>query len=195
VARRGRGETSDRDKSVDTSRVPAGRGSVWSSGRSQIGESGVSKSDWGGSSGEEEDEEDRDSRWSAASVSTSASASSWASSSSEGVQHGVMGSGSACDTMGCEGGGEGGGRYGMAADGCDVRGGPLSGSCVCVSGAGLQERRVRGLGLLEREDKEVEDDGGDGGDDMPAACDGESSDKAGSGTVCFGSESVGGGDG
>ena len=64
MARRGRGETRDRDKRVDTSRVPAGRGSVSSSGRSQIGESGVSKSDVGSSSGEEEeeDEDDRDSR-------------------------------------------------------------------------------------------------------------------------------------
>lgn len=116
MARRERGETSDRDKSVDTSRVPEGRASASSSGRSQIGESGVSKSEGGGSSGEEEDEDDWDSQ-SAASVTTSAS--SWASSSLGRVQHGVMASGSACGTMGSEGGGERG-RSGTA-DGCDVK--------------------------------------------------------------------------
>lgn len=50
-----------------------------------------------------------------------------------------------------------------------------------MSGAGGE--RVRGLG---REQADVV---------VPGACDGESSDRAGSGTVCFGSESVGGGDG
>jgi hypothetical protein len=87
----------------------------------------------------------------------------------------------------------------MAADGCDVRGGEPSGSCVCASGAGVQSRRVRGLGRRpgwEEQAADDEDDGGrNEGEDVPAACDGESSDKAGRGTVCFGSESVGGGDG
>jgi hypothetical protein len=61
VVKRGRVETRDRDKRVDASRVPAERESVSSSGKSQIGESGVSKSDGAGPSGEEE-QEDRDSR-------------------------------------------------------------------------------------------------------------------------------------
>jgi hypothetical protein len=108
-----------------------------------------------------------------------------------------MGSGSACGTMGSEGGGERGRRSGgIAADGCDVKGGPL-GSCVK---AGVRSRRVRGLGppLLgweERTADDEEDGGGGEGEDVTKACDGESSDKAGRGTVCFGSESVGGGDG
>ena len=108
-----------------------------------------------------------------------------------------MGSGSACGTMGSEGGGEGGRRSGgTAAEGCDVRGGPL-GSCVA---AGVRSRRVRGLGRPlpgweEQAADDEEDDGGGEGENVPAACDGESSDKAGRGTVCFGSESVGGGDG
>ena len=123
MARRGRGETRDRDKRVDASGVPAERESVSSSGKSQIGKSGVSKSDGAGSSGEEEQDEDRDSRW-AASMSTSVSASSWASSSLEGVQHRVMGSGRSCGTIGSEGGGDGGRSTWIAADGCDVRGEP-----------------------------------------------------------------------
>jgi hypothetical protein len=97
--------------------------------------------------------------------------------------------------MGSEGGGEGGRRSGIAADGCDVRGGP-SASWVCLCGAGVQPRRVEGLGLVgwEETTDDGDDDGG-GGNDVPEACDDNSSDNAGSGTVCFGSESVGGGDG
>jgi hypothetical protein len=69
--------------------------------------------------------------------------------------------------MGSEGGGERG------RDGCDVRG-------LWVSGVeGEEGRRVE-------ETEQV---------DVPAACDGESSHSTGRGTVCFGSESVGGGDG
>lgn len=97
--------------------------------------------------------------------------------------------------MGSEGGGERGRRSGgIAADGCDVRGGPL-GSCVVE--AGVRSRRVRGLGpaLDEQAADDEEDGGGDEREDVTKACDGESSDKAGRGTVCFGSESVGGGDG
>jgi hypothetical protein len=128
----------------------------------------VSKSDGAGSSGEEEED------WESPSVGTvSISASSWASGSAPGLQQGVVASGSACGTMGNEGGGERGRSW---IDGCDVRG--SSGSCG--SGVGVQEGRVRGP------------DWGQAG--VPAACD-VSSDKGGSGTVCFGSESVGGGDG
>ena len=79
----------------------------------------------------------------------------------------VGATGRGCGTMGSEGGGEGG------REGCDVRG-------LCVSRVeGEEGRRVE-------ETEQVE---------VPAACDGESSHRTGSGTVCFGSESVGGGDG
>jgi hypothetical protein len=125
AARRGRDETRDRDKSVDTSRVAAERASLASSrGRSQIGESGVRRSEEEGSSGEDEDEEEDD--WDSRSdASDETSASSWASSSLGRVQHGAMASGRECGTMGSEGGGERG-RSGIA-DGCDVR--EPSGSC------------------------------------------------------------------
>lgn len=140
-----------------------------SRGRSHIGESGVSKSDGGGSSGEDEDDD-----WDSLSAeSGSTSASLRASISLSSVQHEVVASGSACGTMGSEGGGERGRSW---IDGCDVRG--LSGSGV--NGVGVQGR-VRGPVW--------------GQGDVPAACAGVSSDKRGSGTVCFGSESVGGGDG
>ena len=134
----------------------------------------MSKSDEGGSSGGEDD--DWDCR-SSSSVATSAS--SWASSSLGRVQHGALASGSACGTMGSEGGGERG-RSGIA-DGCDVRG--PSGSCgVVVEGGAGGQWVFRGLGWEQAAE-------------VPWACDGVSSDKAGSGTVCLGSESVGGGDG
>jgi hypothetical protein len=80
----------------------------------------------------------------------------------------VGATGRGCGTMGSEGGGERG------RDGCDVRG---------LWESGVEGEEVR---RVEEETEQV---------DVPAACDGESSHSTGSGTVCFGSESVGGGDG
>jgi hypothetical protein len=126
----------------------------------------VSKSVDGGSSGEDDDDD-----WDSASVTGSLALTSRTRSRSVSVCTSVSvivgGTGRGCGTMGSEGGGERG------RCGCDVRG-------LWVSGEEGEE------GIRVEETEEV---------DVPATCDGESSHSTGSGTVCFGSESVGGGDG
>ena len=153
---------------VDTSRVPVGRLSASSRGRSHIGESGVNKSVDADSSGDDD--------WESGSAIGSASLTSRSRPRSVSVCASVSvivgATGRGWGTMGSEGGGERG-RCWM--EGCDVRG--LSEGCVSVvegeEGSRVEERWQA---------------------DESATCDGESSHR-GSGTVCLGSESVGGGDG
>lgn len=101
---------------VDTSRVPAGRASASSRGRSHIGESGVSKSveeDWSG------EEDDWDSLSGTGSVSLTSRTRSRSVSVCTSVSVIVGATGRGCGTMGSEGGGERGRSW---MDGCDVRG-------------------------------------------------------------------------
>ena len=97
---------------VDTSRVPAGRASASSRGRSHIGESGVSRSVEEASSGED----DWDSPSAIGSVELTSRTRSRSISVCASVSEIVGATGRGCGTMGSEGGGERG-----RMDGCDVR--------------------------------------------------------------------------